>query len=64
MFRYGFKTGGQNGEKRRTRRKGRGDLHTTLIRRPAVASQWTQRKLLAENWRGWRKRKGNKKEGF
>lgn len=49
VFRYGFKTEERNGEKRKTRRRVRGDLHTTPIRRPAAASQWTPRRLRAEN---------------
>lgn len=61
--RYGFRTAGPSGGKRRTQRKDRVDLHTTPTLPPAAGSPWTRRRSPGGSWRGWRRRSASRSGG-
>lgn len=61
VCRFGSKTGVQNGERRRTQRKGRVGPLTTPTRPRAVASPWTLRRSHAGSRSGPRRRNGNRR---
>lgn len=61
--RYGFRTAGPSGGKRRTPRKVRVDLLTTPTPPPAAGSPWTRRRSPGGSWRGWRRRSASRSGG-